>query len=199
MRPSGSRALQRVRLATQSLARTGSPLWNFSPDRSLKVQVRPSLEVSSLSTICRCGSSFSSKPYSVSHTSTEALRTTYCVPQIGSKFARFACGTKRSVFAAAPCEMAGVDSPPVATMAPAPAVVFKNVLRSMTKLSCSPHPDGRPKPCQSATSFGDLPMPQEAEVRPGCTLGRGRSKAHAMPPRGPGTRQAQWTSPFGNE
>jgi hypothetical protein len=42
-------------------------------------------------------------------------------------------------------------------------------------------------------------MPQEAEVRPVCTLGRERSKVHAMPPRGPGTRQAQWTSPFGNE
>jgi hypothetical protein len=42
-------------------------------------------------------------------------------------------------------------------------------------------------------------MPQEAEVRLGRTLGRERSKAHAMLPRDPGTPQVQWTSPFGNE
>jgi hypothetical protein len=42
-------------------------------------------------------------------------------------------------------------------------------------------------------------MPQEAEVRPVCTLGQERSKVHAMRPDDPGTRQAQWTSPFGIE
>src|SRR5712671_3266260 len=69
----------------------------------------------------------------------DALRTTYCVVQIGSKLARFACGTKRSVLAAAPCEMAGVASPPVAARAPAPAVTLKNVLRSMKPLSRLTH------------------------------------------------------------
>ena len=57
-----SRADQRVRLATTSLASTGAPSWNFRPARSLKVQVRPSLETSSPSTIWRCGCSFSSTP-----------------------------------------------------------------------------------------------------------------------------------------
>jgi hypothetical protein len=94
--PIGSRGIQRLRLATTSLASTGSPSWKRSPLRSRKVQIFPSAETSSFSTIWRCGSSLSSKPYSVSHTRTEAFRTTYCVPQIGSKFARFACGTKRS-------------------------------------------------------------------------------------------------------
>ena len=33
--PIVSRAAQRIRLGAQSCARTGSPLWNFSPSRSL--------------------------------------------------------------------------------------------------------------------------------------------------------------------
>src|SRR5712671_2130940 len=58
----------------------------------------------------------------------EALRTTYWVPQIGSKLARSACGTKRSARAAARWEMAGVANSPAAM---APAAVFKNALRCM--------------------------------------------------------------------
>ena len=60
--PMESRDVQRVRLVTTSLASTGSPSWNLRPGRSLKVQVRPSLETSSPSTICRCGSSLSLRP-----------------------------------------------------------------------------------------------------------------------------------------
>src|SRR3954469_6832537 len=74
----------------------------------------------------------------MSHTAADALRTTYCVVQMGSKLARFACGTNRSVFAAAFCEIAGVNNPPVVTKAPAPALVFKNVLRSITLVSLFP-------------------------------------------------------------
>src|SRR5215218_7865396 len=61
----------------------------------------------------------------------EALRTTYWVPQIGSKFARLACGTKRKVRAAAPCESAGIERPPVAARLPTPANPFNTVLRSI--------------------------------------------------------------------
>src|SRR5579864_4938576 len=69
----------------------------------------------------------------------DALRTTYWVPQMGSKFARSACGTKRSVRAAARCEIAGVAKEPATDRAPAPAADFKNALRSMMsplRLSC---------------------------------------------------------------
>ena len=51
----GSRAAQRLMLATASLASTGSPSWNFSPGRSRNVQMRPSGDTSSASTIWRCG------------------------------------------------------------------------------------------------------------------------------------------------
>src|SRR5216684_6666048 len=61
----------------------------------------------------------------------DAFRTTYWVPQIGSKFARSACGTKRSARAAARCEIAGVAKEPAAERAPAPATDFRNALRSM--------------------------------------------------------------------
>ena len=53
--PIGSRALQRVRLATTSLASTGSRSWNVRPGRSRNVQVRPSGDTSSASTIWRRG------------------------------------------------------------------------------------------------------------------------------------------------
>src|SRR5882762_2542040 len=62
----------------------------------------------------------------------DALRTTYWVPQMGSKFARSACGTKRSARAAARWEIAGVAKEPAAERAPAAAVDFRNALRSMT-------------------------------------------------------------------
>ena len=62
IRPIGSRADQRVRLATTSFEVTASPVWKRRPERSLNVQVRPSPETSSVSTICRCGTSFSSTP-----------------------------------------------------------------------------------------------------------------------------------------
>ena len=62
IKPIGSRALQRVRLATTSLLSTGSPSWNLRPGRSRKVQVRPSGDTSSASTIWRCGLSWLSMP-----------------------------------------------------------------------------------------------------------------------------------------
>src|SRR5436309_2648689 len=62
----------------------------------------------------------------------EALRTTYWVPQIGSKLARSACGTKRSVRAPARCDIAGVASPPAVVNVAAPAADFRKTLRSMT-------------------------------------------------------------------
>src|SRR5215472_7761253 len=62
----------------------------------------------------------------MSQISAAPLRTTYWVFQIGSKLARSACGTKRSVRAAARCEIAGVASPPAASA----AAVFRNALRS---------------------------------------------------------------------
>src|SRR5215475_7264734 len=67
----------------------------------------------------------------MSHTNAAALRTTYWVPQIGSKLARSACGTKRSARAAARWEIAGVASPPKAVTAPAPVSDLRNALRSM--------------------------------------------------------------------
>jgi hypothetical protein len=60
------------------------------------------------------------------------LRTNTDGVQTGSKLARSACGTNRSVRAAARCEIAGVANPPVAASAPAPAAFLKNVLRSIT-------------------------------------------------------------------
>jgi hypothetical protein len=60
--PMGSRAAQRLTLATASFASTDSPSWNFSPGRRRKVQLRPSEETSSDSTICRWGSSLSLMP-----------------------------------------------------------------------------------------------------------------------------------------
>src|SRR5580704_2026143 len=69
----------------------------------------------------------------MSHTSAAPLRTTYCVFQIGSKLARSACGTKRSVRAARRWDMAGAASPAVAAKAPAPVADFRNSLRSMLR------------------------------------------------------------------
>jgi hypothetical protein len=77
-----------------------------------------------------------------------------------------------------------MESPPDAAKAPAPAVTFKNVLRS---IAYSPVAlGGRTKLHQSAISLGDLHTPQEAEVRAteAYALGRNSSKAHAMPARG---------------
>src|SRR5215471_8295984 len=53
--PIWSRAAHRLMLATVSFARTGAPSWNFSPGRRRNVQVRPSCDTSSASTICRRG------------------------------------------------------------------------------------------------------------------------------------------------
>ena len=49
IKPIWSRAAHRLRLATTSLASTGSPSWNLSPGRSRNVQVRPSADTSSAS------------------------------------------------------------------------------------------------------------------------------------------------------
>src|SRR5712691_2003793 len=78
----------------------------------------------------------------MSHTSAAPLRTTYWVFQIGSKLARSACGTKRSVRAAARWEIAGAAS---ALVAIAPAAVFRNALRCMTPPTRL-QPVGRNKP-----------------------------------------------------
>jgi hypothetical protein len=73
----------------------------------------------------------------MSHTSTEALRTTYCVVQMGSKLARFACGTKRSV-RPGPCASAGAASRAEAASTPAPAVALSTVLRVIVFIDRSP-------------------------------------------------------------
>src|SRR5215831_3284398 len=57
------------------------------------------------------------------------------VPQVGSKLARSACGTKRSV-RAAPCASAGVARRGEAASAAAPAADFRNLRRFMV----FPHP-----------------------------------------------------------
>src|SRR6516162_4407566 len=67
----------------------------------------------------------------MSHTRAEALRTTNWVPQIGSKFARLACGTNRSVRAAAPCDNAGLARLPVAENVIVPQSDFRMLLRSI--------------------------------------------------------------------
>ena len=65
--PIGSRFIQRSSDATQSRASTGSPSWNSRPSRSRMVQRRPLSSTLWPSTICGFGSSFSSRPYSVSN------------------------------------------------------------------------------------------------------------------------------------
>src|SRR3569833_3614893 len=102
-------------------------------------------------------------PYSVSHTMVAVLRTTYCVPQIGSKFARLACGTKRRVRAAAPCAMAGAANPPAKANPPTPAKPFNTVLRSIippakpnatARFVCKRHASGCPLPSHSSFDCG---------------------------------------------
>ena len=58
--PVVTRFAQRWIDATTSCARTGEPSWNIRPGRSVKVQVRPSGEVTTLSAICNCGFSSAS-------------------------------------------------------------------------------------------------------------------------------------------
>ena len=96
------------------------------PSRSLKVQVLKSGLASWLSTICGCGSSLSLTPYSVSQISSEPLRTTYCVVQIGSRFARLACGTKCKTLLSAARASLGMAKPPAAASDPAVAVFRKS-------------------------------------------------------------------------
>src|SRR5215813_7683478 len=67
----------------------------------------------------------------MSQISAAPLRTTYWVFQIGSKLARSACGTKRSVRAAARWEIAGVARTEPDVIALAPAATFRNVRRSI--------------------------------------------------------------------
>jgi biotin-(acetyl-CoA carboxylase) ligase len=96
-RPNVSRLPQRPRLATTSLASTGSPVWKRKPSRSVSTQVVPSSSMAWPSTICGCGTRFSSHPYSVSQTSRPWLRVTKPVDQIGSSTARLAWATNFSV------------------------------------------------------------------------------------------------------
>src|SRR6266487_684837 len=93
---------------------------------------------------------------------TEALRTTYWVPQTGSKLARFACGTNRSVRAAPPCAIAGAESRPLAASAPAPASPLSKVLRSMV---FSQLRLGRLILRQSTSFLGTQPTPGEVHDR----------------------------------
>src|ERR1700738_3493881 len=86
----------------------------------------------------------------MSHTSAAPLRTTYCVFQIGSKLARSAWGTKRSVRAARRWDMAGAASPAVAASAPAPVADFRNSLRSMLRTP----PTERASPGRSIEAIG---------------------------------------------
>src|SRR5215471_11186314 len=67
----------------------------------------------------------------MSQTSRPALRAIYAVVQIGSKLARSACGTSRTVRAAARCEMAGVVSPLAAAKALTRAADLRKVRRSI--------------------------------------------------------------------
>src|SRR5215813_4587381 len=84
----------------------------------------------------------------------EALRTTYWVPQIGSKFARSAWGTKRSARAAARWEIAGVAKEPAAERAPAAAADFRNALRFMAgPLVCLLSAGGQ-VPCRGVNQMG---------------------------------------------
>src|SRR5262249_417405 len=53
---------------------------------------------------------------------------------MGSKLARSAWGTKRSVRAAARCEIAGVANEPATDSAPTPAIDLRNALRSIVGL-----------------------------------------------------------------
>jgi hypothetical protein len=55
IRPTVSRSAHRSTLATASFAVTRSPSWNLSSGRSRNVQISPSAETSSASTIWRCG------------------------------------------------------------------------------------------------------------------------------------------------
>src|SRR5258705_12501070 len=66
---------------------------------------------------------------------------------MGSKLARSACGTKRSVGAAARCDIAGVASPPAAATALAAAPDVRKALRSMTIVLL----------CAESNSLGDAP------------------------------------------
>src|SRR5215468_730394 len=98
----------------------------------------------------------------MSHTSTEALRTTMVDDQTGSKLERSACGTKRRVRAPARCEIAGVANPPVAS-APAPAIALSTVRRCTMAASLDPTLQLSGVPCAD-----DPPHPTRAQ-RPAMT------------------------------
>src|ERR1700758_1508088 len=93
----------------------------------------------------------------MSHTSAEALRTTYWVVQMGSKFARFACGTNRSV-RPAPCASVGAASRVEAAKAPAPAAALSTVLRLTVFIECSPLSLGRLGARHCAEFLGRAPV-----------------------------------------
>src|ERR1700738_3939878 len=111
----------------------------------------------------------------MSQTIAAALRTTYWVPQMGSKFARSAWGTKRKVRAAAPRERAGIERPPVAARLPTPANPFNRVLRSI-ELSQAPNEVKR-----ASQTDGDQPplLASGMPARPARAAAKIRSeKAH---------------------
>ena len=60
--PNASTWIQRLIEATQSAATTGELSWNFSPSRSVMVQVSLSSETVWPAAICGCGAKFSSLP-----------------------------------------------------------------------------------------------------------------------------------------
>src|SRR5215510_12462497 len=63
---------------------------------------------------------------------------------MGSKLARLACGTNRSVLAAAPCEMAGAGNAPAADRALVLVNALRKVLRSMRQSPMMCRDAGRP-------------------------------------------------------
>ena len=91
--PIASRFIQRRNEATQSRASTGVPSWNSKPSRSRIVQRRPLSSTRWPSSICGFGSSFSSRPNSVSNTIAAALRVTCAVVNTASSVTRLPCGT----------------------------------------------------------------------------------------------------------
>src|SRR6516164_2966818 len=93
----------------------------------------------------------------MSQTSAAALRTTYCVFQIGSKLARSACGTKRSVRADARWDTAGVASAAVAASTPAPVADCRNALRFMLRTWCVTRALTRARKRQAVFDFPEQP------------------------------------------
>jgi hypothetical protein len=118
--------------AMTSRERTGSLSWKRRPSRRRKVQVLPSWLTSSASTIWPLRLELVVEAVQrVPHLARRRSGQRTACPRSGRSFARLACGTKRSVRAAAPCDRAGVENAPDAAPTPAAAPAFRKVLRSI--------------------------------------------------------------------